>query len=82
MPKLNAPLEQRTDAANSMPRGIIKAESVRLGFTYTILRLPIVYGPGYRPAGMFEFFREQLPKKTLGSRLPGREGYPSWRLRT
>jgi nucleoside-diphosphate-sugar epimerase len=49
---------------------IIKAESVRLGFTYSILRLPIVYGPGYRPGGMFEFFREQLPKKTLGSRLP------------
>ena len=49
---------------------IIKAQSVRLGFTYSILRLPIVYGPGYRPAGMFEFFSEQLPKKTLGSRLP------------
>jgi nucleoside-diphosphate-sugar epimerase len=49
---------------------IIKAQSVRLGFTYSILRLPIVYGPGYRPGGMFEFFREQLPKKTLGSRLP------------
>jgi nucleoside-diphosphate-sugar epimerase len=49
---------------------IIKTQSVRLGFTYSILRLPIVYGPGYRPGGMFEFFREQLPKKTLGSRLP------------
>ncbi|MGA3315970.1 MAG: NAD(P)-dependent oxidoreductase [Candidatus Korobacteraceae bacterium] len=46
---------------------IIKAESVRLGFTYSILRLPIVYGPGYRPGGMFGFCREQLPKKTLGS---------------
>jgi nucleoside-diphosphate-sugar epimerase len=50
--------------------GIIKEESVRLGFTYSILRLPIVYGPGYRPGGMFGFFREQLPKKTLGNRLP------------
>lgn len=49
---------------------IIKAESERLGFTYSILRLPIVYGPGYRPGGMFGFFREQLPNKTLGSRIP------------
>lgn len=53
---------------------IIKAESVRLGFTYTILRLPIVYGPGYRPQGIFGFYRDHLPKKTLGSKIawPGR----------
>jgi nucleoside-diphosphate-sugar epimerase len=49
---------------------IIRAESERLGFTYSILRPPIVYGPGYRPGGMFGFFREQLPNKTLGSRIP------------
>ncbi len=53
---------------------IIQAESIRLGFTYSILRLPIVYGAGYRPGGMFGFFHDELPRKTLGSRLawPGK----------
>jgi nucleoside-diphosphate-sugar epimerase len=53
---------------------IIAAESVRLGFTYTILRLPIVSGPGYRPQGIFGFYRDQLPRKTFGARLawPGK----------
>jgi len=62
----------RTEYGRSKLRAeeIIKAESERLGFTYSILRLPIVYGPGYRPGGMFDFLREQLPKKTLGSRIP------------
>jgi nucleoside-diphosphate-sugar epimerase len=49
---------------------ILKEESRRLGFTYCILRFPTVYGAGYRPGGMFGFFKEQLPGRTLGSRIP------------
>lgn len=62
----------RTEYGRSKLRGeeIIQEESVRLGFTYSILRLPLVYGAGYRPSGMFGFFHDQLPRKTLGSRLP------------
>jgi nucleoside-diphosphate-sugar epimerase len=62
----------RTEYGRSKLKGeeIVQAESVRLGFTYSILRLPIVYGPGYRPGGMFGFFHDELPRKTLGSRLP------------
>jgi nucleoside-diphosphate-sugar epimerase len=62
----------RTEYGRSKLKGeeIIREESVRLGFTYSILRLPIVYGAGYRPSGMFGFFHHELPRKTLGSRLP------------
>lgn len=62
----------RTEYGRSKLNGeqIIQAESVRLGFTYSILRLPIVYGAGYRPGGMFGFFHDELPRHTLGSRLP------------
>ncbi len=58
----------------------LNAESIllryakRFGFEWTILRLCTVYGPGYRPGGMFDKLAESLYRGTLPSRLawPGR----------
>jgi UDP-glucose 4-epimerase len=44
------------------------------GFVWTILRLPTVYGPGYRSGGMFNKLAEGLRSGSLSARLswPGR----------
>ena len=47
-----------------------------MGFEWTILRLPTVYGPGYRPGGLFDQIEDSLRRGSLVARLawPGRIG--------
>jgi nucleoside-diphosphate-sugar epimerase len=69
-----------TEATPCLPRTVygitkLRAEAIlkhcaaKYGFTYTILRLPTVYGPGYRPGGMFDVFVKDLPKNKLSIRI-------------
>jgi len=53
---------------------IIKRHADEGGFSWVIIRLPTVYGPGYRPGGMFSKLAESLKKGSLPARLswPGR----------
>jgi UDP-glucose 4-epimerase len=48
---------------------ILKRAAEEFGFTYTMLRLPTVYGPGYRPGGMFDVFVKDLPQNKLSVRI-------------
>jgi len=36
---------------------ILQEQADRFGYTWTILRLPTVYGPGYRPGGLFDIIK-------------------------
>jgi len=53
---------------------ILKSAAGKIGFDYAILRFPTIYGPGYRPGGMFDVLARSLPKNALSSRLnwPGK----------
>ena len=53
---------------------IIKRHAKETGFEWVILRLPTVYGPSYRPGGMFDVIPKSLRKNSLSTRLswPGR----------
>jgi nucleoside-diphosphate-sugar epimerase len=53
---------------------IIQAQSARLGFDYTILRLCTILGRDFRSGGMFDVFPQLLRKNALATRLnwPGR----------
>jgi nucleoside-diphosphate-sugar epimerase len=45
-----------------------------LGFEWTIVRFPTLYGPGFRPGGMCDTLALQLPKQRVAVRIawPGR----------
>jgi UDP-glucose 4-epimerase len=72
----NYPCNPRTIYGKTKLKGemILKDFAQKIGFEWVILRLPTVYGPGYRPGGMFTLISESLKKGTLPSRLnwPGR----------
>ena len=53
---------------------IIQAQSFRLAFDYTILRLCTILGRDFRSGGMFDLFPQLLRKNALATRLnwPGR----------
>jgi nucleoside-diphosphate-sugar epimerase len=55
---------------------ILKRYAEATPFEWTILRLPTVFGPGYRPGGLFDQIAESLRRGTLVARLawPGRIG--------
>jgi UDP-glucose 4-epimerase len=55
---------------------IIKHCAAETGFEWTILRLPTLFGPGFRPGGLFDQIAEGLRRGTLVARLawPGRIG--------
>lgn len=57
----------------------IKLYSGKCKFSYTILRLCTIVGPGYRPGGMFNIFPQMLARRALATRLnwPGRSSYLS-----
>lgn len=56
---------------------LVKSKAAELGFSYSIVRLCTVIGPGFRPGGMFHIFPEMLAKHTLATRLnwPGKASY-------
>ncbi|MGD2090155.1 MAG: NAD(P)-dependent oxidoreductase [Candidatus Aminicenantes bacterium] len=72
----NYPCNPRTIYGKTKLKGemILKDLAKQLGFEWVILRLPTVYGPGYRPGGMFTLISDSLKNGTLPSKLnwPGR----------
>ena len=53
---------------------IVRSHAPALGYAWTILRLPTIYGPGFRPGGMFELIGRGLYAGSLTTALnwPGR----------
>jgi UDP-glucose 4-epimerase len=72
----NYPCSPRTIYGQTKLKGemILKDLARKIGYEWIILRLPTVYGPGYRPGGMFTLISDSLKNGTLPSRLnwPGR----------
>ncbi len=72
------PCTPRTRYGQSKLRAetILRRHAQETGFEWTILRLPTVFGPNYRPGGLFTLIAESLQKGTLMARLawPGRLG--------
>ena len=70
----DSPLVPRTEYGRSKLRGerIIQARAARDGFTWTILRLPTVYGPGQKPGGLFD----RLIAGTAAGAWPARIDWP------
>jgi UDP-glucose 4-epimerase len=70
------PCRPRTDygVTKLAAEQLLKAAAAEGGFNYTILRLPTVYGPGYRPGGMFDVLAKSLPRNGLSTRIlwPGK----------
>jgi nucleoside-diphosphate-sugar epimerase len=52
----------------------VKRKAEQWGFDYTVLRLCTVYGPGFRPGGMFDYLAGAVPREKLSARIawPGR----------
>lgn len=71
-----SPCTPRTPYGISKLRGeeIIKEAAPGLGFTYTIVRLPTVYGPGQKAGGMFDLLAQSAERGALTARMnwPGR----------
>jgi len=55
---------------------IIRELSEQFGYSWTILRLPTIYGPEFRAGGIFQILAEGLTREAIFSRLnwPGRVG--------
>ena len=68
----NSPCSPRTVYGITKLNGehILKKYSRIFGFEWVILRLPTVYGPGFRPGGMFGVIPKGLQKNSLVTRLP------------
>jgi nucleoside-diphosphate-sugar epimerase len=71
-----SPFTPRTLYGSTKLKGeeILRTRAAADGYTYTIVRLSTVYGPGSKPGGMFDLFFEMTEKGSLGGRLdwPGR----------
>jgi UDP-glucose 4-epimerase len=71
-----SPFCPRTEYGTTKLRGeeILQNEAASRGYTYTILRLATVYGPGHKPGGLFDTFARYATHQTIGGRLdwPGR----------
>jgi len=72
------PCTPRTRYGRSKLRAesIVRRHAEEIGFEWTILRLPTVFGPNYRPGGLFDQIADSLRRGTLVARLawPGRIG--------
>jgi nucleoside-diphosphate-sugar epimerase len=71
-----SPCTPRTPYGVSKLRGeeILKESAAALGFSYTIVRLPTVYGPGQKVGGMFDLLAQSAARAALTARVnwPGR----------
>jgi nucleoside-diphosphate-sugar epimerase len=69
-----SPLTPRTGYGRTKLRGeeILRERASRDGYSWTVLRLPTVYGPGQKPDGLFD----QLIKRASGGSLLGRLDWP------
>jgi nucleoside-diphosphate-sugar epimerase len=72
----DSPLTPRTEYGRSKLRGerIVRARSAIHGYSWTILRLPTVYGPGQKEGGLFDRLGALASRDTLLGRInwPGR----------
>jgi nucleoside-diphosphate-sugar epimerase len=70
----NSPLVARTAYGRTKLLGeeIIRRRAPEDGYSWTILRLPTVYGPGQKPGGLFD----QLIQFASTGALPGRIDWP------
>lgn len=69
-----SPLTPRTGYGRTKLRGeeILRERAARDGYSWTVLRLPTVYGPGQKPDGLFD----QLIKRAAAGSLLGRLDWP------
>ena len=69
-----SPLTPRTGYGETKLRGeqILAERATRDGYSWTVLRLPTVYGPGQKPDGLFD----QLITRAEGGSLLGRLDWP------
>lgn len=69
-----SPLTPRTGYGRTKLQGedILRERAARDGYSWTVLRLPTVYGPGQKPDGLFD----QLIKRASGGSLLGRLDWP------
>ena len=70
------PCTPRTRYGRSKLRAesIVKRYAEETGFAWTILRLPTVFGPGYRPGGLFDQIAESLAAGRWWPAWPGPGG--------
>ena len=62
----------RLRADKAAGRDILAERATRDGYSWTVVRLPTVYGPGQKPDGLFD----QLIKRAEGGSLLGRLDWP------
>jgi len=69
-----SPLTPRTGYGRTKLQGekILAERAARDGYSWTVVRLPTVYGPGQKPDGLFD----QLIKRAEGGSLLGRLDWP------
>ena len=69
-----SPLTPRTGYGRTKLRGeeILAERALHDGYSWTVVRLPTVYGPGQKPDGLFD----QLIKRAEGGSLLGRVDWP------
>ena len=69
-----SPLTPRTGYGRTKLRGeeMLRQRAARDGYSWTVLRLPTVYGPGQKPDGLFD----QLIKRAAAGSLLGRLDWP------
>ncbi|MGB7759055.1 MAG: NAD-dependent epimerase/dehydratase family protein [Bryobacteraceae bacterium] len=73
---MTAPCAPKTEYGATKLAGeeIVKRCAAGLGYRYSILRLSTVYGPGFRPGGMFDVLAHSLRANGLSARIcwPGK----------
>jgi len=70
----SSPLTPRTGYGRTKLQGeeVLRERAARDGYSWTVLRLPTVYGPGQKPDGLFD----QLIKRAENGSLLGRLDWP------
>ena len=72
----SSPFLSRTEYGTTKLRGeqVLQSEAPRRGYSYTILRLATVYGPGSKSGGLIDLFAQYTAAERLAGRLnwPGR----------
>jgi nucleoside-diphosphate-sugar epimerase len=86
-PGAKAPIREETACCPITPYGrtklegeaIVRSQAVHWNYTFTILRLCTIVGPGFRAGGMFGVFPGMLRRNALATRLnwPGRVSFLS-----
>jgi nucleoside-diphosphate-sugar epimerase len=70
----SSPFQSRTEYGTTKLRGeqVLRSQAATRGYTFTILRLATVYGPGAKSGGLIDLFAQY----TAAGSLPGRLNWP------